>query len=198
MQIIEQFKFSKDVTFELMVPPFEEKDNYFYEPTEALHKFDVGTVMLNINTASTMIIVEAMQDIVCSLSDHLKKTLQNERPLPLQVPLGSLMTFYNHDHYRNYWRDEKLSYIETSEYHPFWLWSTPDDMQSWIYNRDGKIYLEIGKVYIVSEPQNDQAFEEFMSEYKPLFFEEIPHAIAQDWLEKSEKIVHAIGSDYKD
>ncbi len=195
MQLIEQFQFSKDVTFELMIPPLEEKYNYFYKPTEALHKFDVGTVILNVNKIKTIIIVEAMQDIACQLRSRLKEALQSELILSSQITLGSLMTFYNRDHYRNYWQDENLPYTENIDYDPFWLWSTPDDMQSWIYNCNGKIYLEIGKVYIVPELQNDQAFEEFMSQYKPLFFEEIPREIAQEWLKKAEKIVREIGED---
>lgn len=195
MQIIEQFKFSKNVMFELMVPSLEEKYNYYYKPTEALHTFDEGTVTLNVNGQKSIVMIETIQSIICPLSDHLKKTLQNERPLPSQIPLGSLMIFYNRDHYRNYWQDENLPCTDTINYFPFWLWSTPGNMQSWIYNRDNKIYLEIGKSYVVPEPQDDQAFEEFMSQYKPLFFEEIPREIAQDWLKKAKRIVHEIGED---
>ncbi len=73
MELIEQFKLSNEMAFELLVPPLEEKDNYFYEPTEVLHKFDVGTVILNVHEVKTIVMVECMQDIVCQLNDYLKK-----------------------------------------------------------------------------------------------------------------------------
>ncbi len=198
MQVIEQFKFTNDIVFELMVPPLKEKYNYYYKPTEALHKFDEVTVILNVKGLKTTIVNDILQDVICSLSFHLKKALQNELILPSQISLGSLMNFYNRDHYRHYWQDEKLPYIFTIDCDLCWLWSTPDDMQSWMYNRDNKIYLEIEKVYAVPEPQNDEAFEEYIAQYKPFFFAEVPHEIAQEWLKKAEKIVREIGSDYKD
>ncbi len=38
MNVIEQFKFTEDILFELMVSSLEEKYNDYYKPTEAVHK----------------------------------------------------------------------------------------------------------------------------------------------------------------
>ena len=144
MKIIEQFKLSDDIIFELLVPPLGEKDNYFYEPTESLNKFDICTVILNMNGTKTTIIIEAIQDIICRLRKHLKKTFQNKSPLPSKIPIASLMNIFNRDDYRHYCQDDDAPYTDTLNYHSFWLWSMPPGgMQSWMYNRDHKIYLEI-------------------------------------------------------
>ena len=164
MQIIEKFKLSDDVTFELLVPPVEEKYNYFYKETPVeLNKFDEVTVFLNVNGVKTIIMVDIIQCVIRNLRFYLTKALQNECILPSKIPLGSLMTFYNRDNYRHYWQDENLPYTDTANYSSLWLWSMlSPGMQSWIYNRDHKIYLEIGIDYVVPEPQDDQAFEAFM------------------------------------
>ncbi len=196
MQLIEHFKFTENILFEFLVPPLEKKYNYYYGATEDLNKFDEITVILNVKGTKTIVMVDIIQEIACPLKFFLKKALLNKYPLPSQIPLGSLMRFYNRDNYQNYWRDEDLPYTETIDYGPFSLWSmVSGGMQSWIYNRNDKIYLEIGKSYVVPEPQNDQAFEEYITQYKPLFFEEIPREIAQEWLKKAEKIVREIGED---
>src|SRR5690606_3810066 len=90
---------------------------------------------------------DIVQMVVWPLYSFLKKALHNGIPLPSSVELGGVSGRYNREHYKDYWQDEKLPSAFTIDYHQFWLWSSPTKTQSWMYDRDGKIYLEIGDSY---------------------------------------------------
>jgi hypothetical protein len=200
MQVIESFIVDKDIFLKVVIPDFNEKINYFYEPTDKLNKFDEASVILSMNEANTTIVVDALQDIMCSFCYYLKKTLNDELPLPVQVPLGALNDFYNRERYQDRWQDEDFPSALTLDCPQFWLWSTAGLLQSWMYNYDGKIYLEIGasypNLYDEDAQRDDKKFEEYMDHYKPLLFVEVPHDVARAWLEKGEKIMRQIDSEY--
>lgn len=198
MNIIERFDITKNDVLEIVIPDFKDKYNYYYEPTELLNKFDVVSVILKSNERDFVVMNEIIQDIACSFRYHLKKTLNNQSPLPANIPLGGLNLLYSKDDYKNYWQDEALSCVFTIDYQQYWLWSSAGKMQSWMYNRDGKLYLEIGEIYAVSsyDERNDQEFEKYIDDYKPLLFTEISRSQAQEWLEKCERIIRDIDSEY--
>jgi hypothetical protein len=200
MKIVQKFPITSVISLQILVPEVQDKFNYYYEPTDALHKFDECSVILILHGESYTVITEIIQDIVCSLCFYLKNALKNKIILPPQIALGSLTAVYNRDYYRSYWLEEGLPGKEIIDYHQFWLWSTPNNMQSWIYNRDDAIYLEIGKTYIIPEDQeqpNDADFQNYMAHYKPLLCTKISHKIAHDWLEKCKKIILEIDSEYE-
>ena len=200
MKIVQEFSITPNIGLQILVPHMQDKFNYYYEPTDTLHKFDAVSVILTLHGESYAIITEIIQDIVCSFCFYLKNALKNKIILPPQIALGSLTAVYSQDYYRDYWREEGSLRKEIVDYHQFWLWSTPNDMQSWMYNRDDAIYLEIGKMYIIPEDQeqpNDVDFQNYMAHYKPLLCTKISREIAHDWLEKCKKIILEIDSAYE-
>jgi|GEM_PF-4787059 len=200
MKIIQEFPITSDIGLQIVIPDVQDKFNYYYEPTEVLHKFDEVSVILTLHGESYTVITDIVQVIICNLYHSLKRTLLHKNALPFCIPIGSLNVAFSDDYYRNYWREEGLPRKDIVDYHQFWLWSTPNDMQSWMYNRDDAIYLEIGKMYIIPEDQeqpNDDEFQNYMAHYKPLLCAKISHEIAHDWLEKCKKIILEIDSAYE-
>lgn len=198
MNIIEQFYIAKNNLLEIVIPDFKDKYNYYYEPTQFLNKFDEVSVVLRLEDKEYVIMTEIIQDIACSLRSRLKNALQNKAILPPEIALGELNLFYSREDYKNYWQDENLPYACTVDYQQFWLWSTPGKTQSWMYNHDGKIYLEIGEIHTNSDTdeRDDRLFTSYIKNYKPLFIGEIKYDIAREWLQKSERLINIIDSEY--
>jgi hypothetical protein len=183
-----------------MVPDFKDKFNYYYEPTEALHKFDEVSVVLTVNDTDSVVMRDIIQVIVWPLYHFLRRGLSNKIPLPPSVTAGTLSCVYNRDYYSDYWKDEGSPTLLTIDYKQFWLWSAQNLVQSWMYNSDNKLYLEIGNAYNPdpddSDIPDDKAFEEYMVHYKPLLFIEIPTEVAHEWLQKCEKLIRDIDEAY--
>jgi hypothetical protein len=198
MNIVEQFDIAKNNVLEIVIPDFKDKYNYYYEPTQFLNKFDEVSVVLRLDDKECVIMTEIIQDIACALRSRLKNALQNKAILPPHIALGELNLFYSREDYKNYWQDENLPYECTVDYQQFWLWSTSGKTQSWMYNHDGKIYLEIGEIY--KNPDNDERddrlFAAYIKNYKPLFIGEIKYDVACEWLHKSERLINIIDSEY--
>lgn len=192
MNIIAELFVESGIYFTIEVPDFSKKLNPYYEPTPKLHKFDEVSVSLTIDNASHLVMHDIIQVIVCPLYHFLKRSMAHKIPLPSSVTPGTLGSLYNRNYYDNYWKNNTGKSSAIIDYKQFWLWSAHNLMQSWMYNHNNKIYLEIGEAYSLLPQKNDKAFEEHMSQYKPLLFVEIPQNIAEEWLQKCEKIMHDI------
>ncbi len=68
----------------------------------------------------------------------MRKALSNLLQLPNDIEIGNL-GFYCNDHY--YKED-----YDSLDFSNFWLFSGKD-IQTWLYNRNDKIYLEIAPSY---------------------------------------------------
>ncbi len=77
---------------------------------------------------------------------------------------------------------------------PFHLWSTDSTIgiDSWIYNIDERIYLEVSPTYRwhFDEPTGADCitYEEFIAEYAPINVLEINNRTAQEWIKICEDI----------
>jgi len=202
MTTLLQLIFDKYASIGIKVPNITEKVNYFYEPTEKLHKFDEVTVYLNQGNVSTLIARDVVQDIIVSLWESLYKSLHFKRELPLQIVEGKVGYCHNKDTYMLHCTadDEIKNYKEKYNCSLYNVWSSNLKIETWMYSKKGTIYLEISPTYplFYSEDfvQDDTVFEKYLASYKPLFFVEISHDQAEEWLKKSEKIIRQVDSGY--
>jgi len=188
MNVIQSFKIDENVFIEILVPSPEDKSNYFYRTSEKLHKFDVVTVSLKINGTETVLSIDAINEILAPLSGDLELALNNKIILPTNIKIGDLGSVFNINTYH-----ESLDSINFSQ---FWLWSSRG-VQSWLYNRDGKLYLEIAPSYpwLYVDPTEEEKldayipFDQFMKTYKPILVVEIDRSIAQKWLNSCRRIL---------
>ncbi len=188
MNVIEIFKIDENILIEILVPNLEDKSNYYYRTSEKLHKFDVVTVLLKINGVEIVLSIDAINEVLMLLSGSLELALNNKIILPMNIKIGGLGSVFNiNTHY------ERLDSINFSQ---FWLWSGRG-MQSWLYNRGGKLYLEIAPSYpwLYADPTEEEkldayiTFDQFMKEYKPILVIEIDRSIAQKWLDSCRRIL---------
>ncbi len=192
MNIITIFKINDEKYFELLVPDVTNKFNYSYEPTEKLHKFDKITVAFKESKKNKEFEVSGDMAylILETFQFSLKNALDNKTILPNIINAGEVGYYYNIDLSKEEYSEELLDFSRCS------LWSGKD-IQTWMYNKNNKIYLEISPAYpwFYNEPTDDDnyiPFDEFIKMYKPIAVEEIDPATAQKWLEQCNEILNTI------
>ncbi len=185
MILLKKLKINTHSSINILIPDLKDKFNYYYEPTEQLHVFDEVTVLLKEENREVILFKDICREAIAKLKGDLKIALNNELLLPDFIKIGEVGLHYNIDSY-----NEKP---ESIDYSYFWLWSTRGT-QTWLYNQNNKIYLEIIPSYpwIFVEPKESDdyiTFDEFMKTYQPIAVEEIDHATAQKWLEQCNEIL---------
>ncbi len=182
---ITRFIIDNNTYFEVLVPELPDKDNYYYQPTEKLHVFDIVTLVYCNNNIKTEFLQDAAAEILGSLHCVLSKVLLNKSILPDHIPFGSVSLWFS---------------INTAKgdfgfkFGSFCLWSTISQPETWLYNKDNKIYLEVSLPYpwLFSDPkpsENYYSFDEYIKNYKPIAVYEISRETAQQWLEQCNTIL---------
>jgi hypothetical protein len=195
------FDFILDSTrkISITVPDIPDKYNYFYEPTEKLHRFDEGYARFISKDFCMELKIEIIHEIVCILEGSLKKALNGQLSLPNGVRKGEVGYALNHMLYITFNSDE----AKKDRISPFWIWSGPNCVQTLMYNVKDVIYLELAPIYpwiSIEQKKPDHmayvSFHEFMKNYKPLFVEVIPRDVAIRWHKQTEHILDVM--DAKD
>jgi hypothetical protein len=188
MITVTRFIIDNNTYFEVLVPELPDKDNYFCEPTEKLHVFDIVSVVYCNNNIKTELLQDDAAYIIGVPHSILTKALKNKRILPDHIPLGSTSLWFSIDSAKD---DHDV------EFGSFWLWSSPSKVQIWLYNKDSKIYLEISSTYpwLFVDPKpsdNYYSLDEYIKNYKPIAVYEISRETAQQWLEQCNTILDAM------
>lgn len=188
MNIINIFKINDKKSLKILIPDFKNKFNYYYKQTKKLHMFDEVTVALTIKNKQYILKVDVLDFVTHKFKNLLYKTLNNPIQLPDNIEIGNLGFYYNAEYY-----NENYDNINFSN---FWLWSG-QNIQTWLYNKNNKIYLEISPSYpwLFSDEKEEKGyvtFDEFMKTYKPVALEEIDRAIAQEWLKQCDEILNSM------
>jgi len=170
----------------LLIPDLKNKVNYFYKVSEKLHKFDEATVILNQNNKKFVLKIDAIQIIIEELNNILKKAKNKKIALPNNLSIGQLGYIYNQETYKNIPND-------TINFSKYWLWSIRD-IQTWLYNKKNKIYIEISPSYpwLYIEPEKTSefiTFDKFMTKYKPLLIAELNNSLIEKWITECENIL---------
>lgn len=188
--LIDRFIITKDNFFELLIP--QNKDNYYYQPTDKLHKFDIVTLIYQSNHGKIIILNDALGLIVSVLHYGLLDALENKRPLPIEIKKGEVSLSFSINSDKEH---KKINYSN------LWLWSSTSEIQVWLYNNADKIYLEISYTYpwLSSDPEPSDAYatlDEYEKSYKPIALYEISKITAKKWQEQCVVILKNI-EDYE-
>jgi len=193
MNIIKRFEINKNNTIEILVPELENKFNYYYKPSEKLHKFDEVTAMLIQKNKKFTLKVDAVQVVIEEFKNMLIMALNNQISLPKGVVIGKLGALFN----SNTYEDD----LDSIDFGNFWLWSGPA-VQTWLYNRDNKIYLEIAPSYpwLYVEPEKTEeyiSFDQFMKTYKPILVTELDKNLVKKWIKECHGILENLEKEHE-
>jgi hypothetical protein len=163
-----------------LIPELSDKNNSYCEPTEKLHIFDFITVIYHDGSNELVLLEDVAEFIVEMLKNSLQSAFIGKQILPSHIDLGKASLSFSLD---------EQSDNDEIDYTIFWLWSSPTRVQTWLYTRDNKIYLEISSTYpwlfVDPEPsENYYSFDEYIKNYKPIAVYEISRETAQQWLEQ--------------
>jgi hypothetical protein len=178
MKLLKIFKINKDSSIEIAVPTLKDKFNRYYKPTQELQKFDHVKVIFYLKDKRFIIFYDDIQSCLTQFQGSLKLVLENKISLPDFINLGNLGYHYNND--------MNIQDRKSVNYSFFWLWSSTN-LQTWLYNRDSKIYIEITPTYpwLFADRKKGEKyipFKKFIENYKPIAVEEIDRSIAEQWL----------------
>ena len=79
------------------------------------------------------------------------------------------------------------------------MWSSPNNVQTWLYNVNGKIYLEISSAYpwLFSDPDEGDlyvSFDEYTENCKPIAIVELQETLILAWIDQCHAILQKIES----
>lgn len=192
MNLIQKLVINSNKSIDVVIPPVKDKFNYYFKPTNKLHKFDEIIVVLHKENQEIIIGSDMAKIIVNTPKQVFEYALENGLPLPDNITVGRLGYYYNNYLYKENEEEDFLDFSYGS------LWSGKN-IQTWMYTSNNKIYLEVAPVYpwIWDEPgtvtdPNYITFDEFMKTYKPIAVEEIDRTTVQKWIEQCDEILDTI------
>ncbi|MGB8467874.1 MAG: hypothetical protein WCE21_02630 [Candidatus Babeliales bacterium] len=189
-KIITTFSIAPNKYIEIYFPDFENKFNYYYQPTQELHAFDEVMALYRSNTIAINIYKDAFGPALLNLFNVLTKAYDNLIRLPIDIDLGKMTYAFNESIQHAIYRD--------IDFNNFLLWSTPVGPETFMYTHNTILYLEIGDSYpwLFKNPEYENAtyitYEKYMSTYKPIAVEIISPATAMQWLQQCEIILKQI------
>jgi hypothetical protein len=155
----------------------ENKFNSYQEPTHQIHKFDQVTIKL-VTSDKEFVLFNDILDAAWTIIYALEKAQQGLRKLPREIKVGK-MTYALND----FTAKDNLSVYKDIDFNHYWVWSTVDGPQTFLYTANGSIFMEIGEIFA-----NHSKYESFRKNYKPILVKKIPQEQQDLWLKTCKKI----------
>jgi hypothetical protein len=173
--------------FEIYMP--RNKINWYYDPTKDLHIFDEITIEYVNQNFKVIVAVDVINYLFPKVIFKLERAIKKQLKSPLPDEISNMSFYYN----QYLMKEESIEDI----FSQYWLFSSIKNIQTWIYNINGKICLEIGESYpdafdIDDEKLNKKAYKKFMQGYKPMVIKIIPAEVAKKWLIQCKELLTKI------
>lgn len=171
----------------------ENKINTYGYKSNGLHVFDEVKVRYAENGKAIDLISDNVQYALDSFSHSLEMAHNSELSLDESLAVGEVGYFFSEKKYldiQKYNESEEKKDIFSS----YWVWSSSDNIQTWVYNINHKIYLEISMTYpwLFSDPQKDElyvSFDEYKDNYKPILIIELKKALVTKWIQQCQDLL---------
>ena len=171
----------------------QNKVNIYGYTMDGLHVFDEVEARYIEGNRIIVLAKDIVQHIISSFSIALEKALNNNLQLDTPFALGKLGYCFSETVHMNVEENGKGSDIFTK----YWVWSSPNNVQTWLYNKDDKTYLEISETYpwLFSDPAEDEDaifFDEYAKNYKPIVLVELQKSLIQEWIQQSHDFLEKV------
>jgi len=192
MKSLITFQISESQSIRIVIDE-QNKTNIYGYKVERLHVFDEVEVEYVCDNQVIVLARDTVQHIVTVFFHILKKSLENKLQLDTSLAIEKVGYFFSQKMYLSVNESEEKDDI----FSKYWVWSSPDNIQTWLYNVDGKIYLEISQTYpwLFSDPDEDESyvsFDDYMKNYKPIAIVELQEMLVQIWINQCHAILQSI------
>lgn len=171
----------------------ENKTNLYGYKTDGLHIFDEIEAKYIHNNKSIILIHDSAQYVIETFCNSLEMILKNELMLDPSLVPGKVGYFFSKE------KADNCDEIKNAKniFSQYWVWSSLDNVQTWLYNANDKIYLEISPTYpwLFSDPEEAEnyiSFDEYMSSYNPIALVELEKSLVLSWINECHRLLQKI------
>jgi hypothetical protein len=191
MKSLITFRIAESHSIQIIIDQQNKINTYGYS-AEGLHVFDEVEVQYIHNGTAILLTKDIVQYVVETFCASLEMSLKNELPLDASLVVGKVGCFFSKKKYMT--ADECNGQKKDDVFTQYWVWSSPDNIQTWLYNRDNKIYFEISPTYpwLFSDPQEDEhyiTFDDYIKSYEPVMLIELSKSLVQEWVNQCHKLL---------
>ncbi|HLC07629.1 MAG TPA: hypothetical protein VJJ26_05625 [Candidatus Babeliales bacterium] len=185
MKALIAFKISESQQIHIAINEQDKINTYGYE-TNGLHIFDEVDAEYVHDGKAIILISDSARYVVETLCASLEMALKNELPLDASLAVGKVGCFFSKKKYMT--ADESDESEKKDDiFSQYWVWSSSKNIQTWLYNVNNKIYLEISPTYpwLFSDPQEDEhyiSFDEYMNDYRSITLVELQESLVRSWI----------------
>jgi hypothetical protein len=192
MKSLITFQISELQSIRIVIDEQNKKNIYGYK-AKGLHVFDEVVVEYVHGNYVLVLAKDSVQQIITVFFSILKEVFKNKLQLGMSLEVGKVGSVFS---WAMYTRSDGLR-KENDIFSDYWVWSSSDSIQTWLYNVNNKIYLEISKTYpwIFSDPEEGESyisFDEYMGSYYPELVVELSEPLVRTWIDQCHKILQSI------
>jgi hypothetical protein len=189
------FQISESQDIKVVIDEQSKTNTYGYQ-AEGLHIFDEVEVKYIHNDKTIVLARDIVRYVVETFCNSLEMVLKRELLLERSLVVGKVGYFFSKEKYITADESDELE-KKDDIFSQYWVWSSPDNIQTWLYNVDSKIYLEISQTYswLFSDPEEDElyvSFEEYVNDYKPIAIIELEESLIRTWIDQCHNILHTM------
>lgn len=185
MKILVEFVISGFQQIHITINGDAKVNTYGYE-TDGLHIFDEVEVKYIHSDKKIVLASDIARYAVEKFGTSLEKSLKNELPLDESLTVGKVGYFFSKKKYTTTDQSDG-SEKKHDIFQQHWVWSSPTNIQTWLYSANNKIYLEISPTYpwLFSDPEEGEvyiSFDEYKDNYKPIALVELQESRVLSWI----------------
>ncbi len=189
MKSLLTFELSESQSIQIFIDEQNKTNVYGYE-TAGLHVFDEIEVQYIHGDQVVVLAQDSVGEVLTVFAAALEKVVKNQLPLDNSFTVGEVSYYLS---YKTMHEDQ--SEKKEDVFSQYWVWSMPGEAQTWLYNRDNTIYLEISSIYprlFSDSPQDCISFSEYATSYKPIVIIELHKERVQSCIHQCRALLETI------
>jgi len=195
MKTLIAFQISESQQICIVINEHDKINIYGYE-TDGLHIFDEVEVEYIHSGIVIILTSDIAQYVIATFCTFLEMALKNELLLDTSLVAGKIGYYFSKKKYMTIDESDELE-KKDDIFSQYWVWSSSKNIQTWLYNVNNKIYLEISPTYpwLFSDPEEDEhyiSFDQYMNSYRFIALVELQESLVQSWINECQMLLQKI------